>query len=99
VLFLPTLLGFAVFLAFLVEKLRAGRVAELLDALRTGRYWQIGVLLALLLLPLVFVIGAAVTWWQRREERDFERRFGRREGSSDGRREGNTGGGREGPKP
>ena len=59
----------------LIEKVRSGAGGQ---TYQTGHGYQfsfIGALLLLGVIPPVLVVGAAVRWWQRRDERDFDRRY------------------------
>ena len=67
------------------EKIRTGHGGEIY---RTGHGYQVsylGVMVLVALVPIVMIVGSAIGWWQRRDEREFDRRYPPAR-SSDGRR-------------
>jgi hypothetical protein len=67
------------------EKIRTGHGGE---SYRTGHGYQFnyfGAMVLVALVPVVMIVGLAIGWWQRRDEREFDRRYPPA-GSSDERR-------------
>ena len=80
-----SILGFVGMVLAFREKIRTGHGGE---AYRTGHGYQfnyLGAMVVVALAPVVLIVGSAIGWWQRRDEREFDRRYPQAR-SSDGRR-------------
>jgi hypothetical protein len=70
-----SVLGFAGMVMAFREKIRTGHGGE---TYRTGWGYQLsylGVMVLVALVPVVMIVGSAIGWWQRRDEREFDRRY------------------------
>jgi hypothetical protein len=80
-----SVVGFVGMILAFREKLRTGHGGE---TYRTGHGYQfnyVGALVLIALVPITMIVGSAIGWWQRRDEREFDRRYPRGR-SSDERR-------------
>jgi hypothetical protein len=71
-------MGAAGFVLELILKVQQGRG---LDYYFTGfgvKMNYLGVLILVMLAPVALLVAAGVSWWARRHERDFLRRYGRK---------------------
>jgi len=72
------MVGFVALILVCREKIRTGHGGE---SYRTGHGYQfnhVGALVLIVHVPAVMLVGSAIGWWQRRDERDFERKYSRR---------------------
>ena len=71
------ILGFVGMVLAFREKIRTGHGGE---TYRTGQGYQfnyLGAMVLIALVPLVTIVGSAIGWWQRRDEREFDNRYPR----------------------
>jgi hypothetical protein len=70
-----SVLGFGGMVMAFREKIRTGHGGEIY---RTGHGYQVsylGAMVLIALVPVVMIVGSAIGWWQRRDEREFDRRY------------------------
>jgi hypothetical protein len=69
------ILGFVGMVLAFREKIRTGHGGE---TYRTGHGYEVnclGAMVVVALTPVVLIVGSAIGWWQRRDEREFDRRY------------------------
>ena len=70
-------LGFIGFVLLLIKKIKSGEGQETYFTGFGVKFSYLGASILLLVIPVIMLIALVIGWWQKREERDFIKKYSR----------------------